>query len=55
LNSKKEKAIKQTLGAKVLGLEKKSSDCQLRAAKKKKAKKLKYGDNQDVGLEAAIF
>jgi len=36
LNSKKEKAIKKTLGAKVLGLKKKSSDRKLRAVKKKK-------------------
>jgi len=55
LNVKKEKAIKQTLGAKVLGQEKKSSDRKLRAVKKKKLKKLKYINRQDVGLEAAIF
>jgi len=41
LNCKKGKTIKQTLGAKVLGLEKKSSDRKLRAVKKKKIKKRK--------------
>jgi len=55
LNIKKEIAIKQTLGAKVLGLEKKSSDRKLRSLKKNKLKKLKYINRQDVGLEAAIF
>jgi len=47
--------IKQTLGAKVLGQEKKSSDRQLRTSRKYKLKKLKYIDERDVGLEAAIF
>jgi len=52
---KKTNVTKQTLGAKVHGLEKKSSDHQLRTVRKAKLKKRKCIDKQNVGLEAAIF
>jgi len=47
--------ISQTLGAKVLGQKKKSSDPQLRSKKNTKSKKIKYIYNRDVGLRAATF